>query len=190
MRRTAVRTALPLATVSLVLTGIGVASPTSASVPTTAAGELTRYAGLVGTPPVVEVLPEGAWARVRAVQTGSGKTVVTLQVRGLRADEEYGAHAHYRPCGSTGAAAGAHYQNVEQRPGDEVTPSTDAAFANPANEVWLDFTTDGEGNGSAQTVVDWQFRPATAGRSVVVHALHTGPPGGAGARLGCLTVPF
>lgn len=190
MRHNAVRTAIPLSTASLVLAGIGFATPSVADMPTTAIGELTRYVGLVGTPPVAESLPEGAWARVRAVETGSGKTVVTLQVRGLRANEEYGAHAHYRPCGAAGSAAGAHYQNVEERPGNEVTPSTNPVFANPDNEVWLDFTTDEEGNGSAQTVVGWQFRPAAAGRSVVIHALHTGPTGGAGARLGCLSVAF
>ena len=189
MRRYPVRTTVPLATAALMLTGVGLAAPSAANMPSTAQGELTRYTS------VPEVLPVGARARVRAVETGSGKTVVTLQARGFKPDETYGAHAHYRPCGATGAAAGAHYQNVEERQGDEVTPSTDPAFANPDNEVWLDFTTDSEGNGSAQTVVDWQFRPSALGRSVVVHANHTShggtpPAGNAGARLGCLSVPF
>ncbi len=35
--------------------------------------------------------------------------------------------------------------------------ATDPAFANPDNEIWLDLSTDGDGNGSAQAVVDWQF---------------------------------
>jgi len=189
MRRTTIRIALPLATASLLLTGVGLAAPSSANMPSTAEGALTRYTS------VPEVLPVGAWARVRAIETGSGKTVVTLQARGFTANETYGAHAHYKPCGATGGAAGAHYQNVEERPGNEVTASTDPAYANPDNEVWLDFTTDSEGNGSAQTVVDWQFRPSASGRSVVIHANHTShggtpPAGNAGARLGCLSVPF
>ena len=187
MRRNTLCTAVPLATAALLLTGVGVAVPSSANMPSTAEGALVSYN-------LTEV-PVGAWARVRAIETGSGKTVVTLHVRGLAVNATYGAHAHYKPCGSTGPAAGAHYQNVEQRPGDEVTASTDPAYANPDNEVWLDFTTDSEGNGSAQTVVDWQFRSASLGRSVVIHANHTShggtpPAGNAGPRLGCISVAF
>lgn len=195
MRRTMIRTAVPLATASLLLVGVGLAAPSSANMPSTADGDLVHYAAVA---PNTEVLPVGAWARVRAIETGSGKTVVTLQVRGLAVNATYGAHAHYKPCGSTAAAAGAHYQNLEERPGDEVTPSTTAGYANSANEVWLDFTTDDEGNGSAQTVVGWQFRPspyASGNRSVIIHRELTSqggtpPAGNAGPRLGCISVPF
>lgn len=146
-----------------------------------AEGPLIRY----GTS-----LPEGAVARVQSVATSSGKTVVTLHVRGLRPDTDYGAHAHVSPCGATGGAAGPHYQHVVAPAGH----AADVAYANPDNEIWLDLTTDGEGDGAAQTVVDWQFRPS-GGNSVVVHALPTatGPDGAAGTagpRLGCLTVGF
>lgn len=175
------------------------AAPAAAVAPSTAEGEVVRYAH------ATDELPVGAWARVRAVETGSGKTVVTLQVRGFDANETYGAHAHYKPCGSVAAplATGAHYQ-------DQVDPavlgtaadyrtvaSVDPAYANPQNEVWLDLTTDSEGNGSAQTVVAWQFRTDADVhvRSVVVHLNHTShggtpPAGNAGPRLGCLTVAF
>jgi len=201
MRRTTLRTALPLATASLLLTGIGLAAPSSANMPSTAEGEVIRYLG------GAEVLPVGAWARVRAIETSSGKTVVTLKVRGLAVNSTYGAHAHYKPCGGTGSAAGAHYQNfvdpavliaaaATTPPRDpETIASTDALYANPANEVWLDLTTNDEGNGSAQTVVDWQFRGSDPVlRSVIIHRDFTNPVDGsagvAGPRLGCISVPF
>ena len=177
------------------------ASPAAAVVPTSAEGEVVRYAH------ATDALPAGAWARARAVETGSGKTVVTLQVRGFEANETYGAHAHYKPCGSATAplATGAHYQHhidpavlataaataVDYR----TIASIDPLYANEENEVWLDLTTDGDGNGSAQTVVPWQFRTDAdlTARSIVVHVNHTShggtpPAGNAGARLGCLTV--
>lgn len=132
-------------------------------------------------------LPVGARIRVGVTYPQSGFTVVTLHVHGAVANREYGAHAHVAPCGAGGADAGGHFQFV---PGGS---PTDPAYANPDNEVWLDFTTDAEGSGSAQTVVPWQpenRRPM----SVVIHASHTstspGSAGTAGARLGCLSVPF
>jgi Cu-Zn family superoxide dismutase len=204
MRCTAIRAAIPLATASLVLTGIGFAAHAVADRPSTADGDLVRYAAVA---PNTEELPVGAWARVRAVETGSGKTVVTLQVRGLAANATYGAHAHYKACGSSGAAAGAHYQNLMDPavlaaaaaatpPRDaETIASTNARYANADNEVWLDLTTDDEGNGSAQTVVDWQFRGSDPVlRSVIIHRDVTNPADGsagvAGPRLGCLSVAF
>ena len=39
-------------------------------------------------------------------------------------------------------AAGPHFQNVI----DPVRPSSNPAYANPGNEIWLDFTTDEEGD--------------------------------------------
>ena len=136
---------------------------------------------------------------MHAVTTGSGRTVVSLHVWGLLPDESYGAHIHYRPCGATGAAAGAHYENVPDPTlsGSETVSSVDPAYANSANEVWLDMETNADGNGRAQTVVDWTVRPTSNGgpRSVILHrdATSTGgqvPPGNAGARLACVTVPF
>lgn len=135
-------------------------------------------------------VPPGARASVTAVATGSGKTIVILHVFGLVPDSDYGAHAHVNPCGATGAAAGPHFQYVQ----DPVTPSTNPAYANPANEIWLDFETNAAGQGLAITVVDWQFPADRSAGSVILHAdhTHTGPTdsGTAGPRLGCLTVPF
>jgi Cu-Zn family superoxide dismutase len=135
-------------------------------------------------------VPSGARARVDAVYNAAGATIVTLHVWGLRPDTEYGAHAHVNPCGVTGAAAGPHWQRVP----DPVTPSVNPAYANPGNEIWLDLTTDDEGNGVARSKQDWQFPPDHGPRSVVLHAQHTstapGTAGTAGARLGCLSVDF
>ncbi len=115
---------------------------------------------------------------------------MTLHVRGLAPSTAYGAHAHVNACGATGAAAGPHYQDQRAPVGH----AADVAYANPDNEIWLDLTTDGEGNGAAQTVVTWQFR-ADGANSVVVHAQQTaaGPDGSAGTagpRLACLRVDF
>ena len=69
------------------------------------------------------------------------------------------------PCGATGAAAGAHYQNAQDPAvgGSETTASANPSYANPGNEVWLDLVTNDDGNGRAQTVVDWPFRPTATG---------------------------
>jgi superoxide dismutase, Cu-Zn family len=158
-------------------------------------------AAAAAPPPVVHVggplvsydltrVPMGASATVTAVATGSGKMIVTLHVSGLLPDTDYGAHAHVNPCGTTGAAAGPHYQYNR----DPVTPSTNPEYANPANEIWLDLTTNPAGQGRAMTVVDWQFPTDRSAGSVILHIehTHTGPAdsGVAGTRLGCLTVPF
>ncbi|MCO1659220.1 superoxide dismutase family protein [Pseudonocardia humida] len=116
-------------------------------------------------------------------------TTVRLAVRGLLPDRVYGAHAHARPCGPDGDAAGPHFQHQP----DPVQPSTDPRFANPDNEVWLDLATDARGEASVQTVVPWQFGERRA-RSVVIHAepTRTGPgeAGVAGPRVACVTVDF
>jgi Cu-Zn family superoxide dismutase len=144
-------------------------------------------------------VPVGARVEVHAVPTGGGRTVVTLHAWGLLPDETYGAHAHYLPCGATGAAAGAHYQDLADPAvnGSLTAASTNPVFANPDNEVWLDLETNPAGNGRAQTVVPWSFRPtASSGpRSVILHLNTTStggsvPAGNAGARLACVTVPF
>ena len=152
-----------------------------------AEGDLVRYGSATD-------VPDGATARVQAVYNAAGDTIVTLHVRGLAPNHEYGAHAHKLACGATDAnAAGGHFQNVEPPAG--TSPSL-PAFANPANEIWLDFTTDSEGNAVAQTKVPWQFSPTRRAGSVMIHSEHThtgGPDGGAGtagAKLACLTVGF
>ncbi len=134
-----------------------------------------------------QLVPPGAKVLVAAV-TGRRSTVV-LVVAGLLPDRTYGAHVHVRPCGATGAAAGPHYQNVV----DPVQPSVDPAYANPANESWLDFTTGSHGHARAVSHVRWDFRAGQA-NSVVSHEQATrtepGVAGMAGARVACVTVPF
>jgi Cu-Zn family superoxide dismutase len=147
----------------------------------------------------VTQIPVGARIVVHAVKVAHHRTVIRLRVRGLLPGETYGAHVHYLACGATGAAAGAHYQNVPDPVlgGSETVSSTNPAYANSANEVWLDFVTDAEGEGRAGAVVDWRFRPTAPSttRSVILHIDPTStggtvPPGNAGARLGCLNARF
>jgi len=164
------------------------AAPASAGEPVHTANPLVSYdAALV---------PAGATATLHAVEAGRGesaRTIVTLHVKGLQPNREYGAHAHYLPCGSTGAAAGAHYQ-YEPDPaalGSLTTPSVNPAYANPENEIWLDLTTNAAGNGVARAIVDWHL-PDTHQRasSVIIHTQHTDHTGAAGTRLACISVPF
>ncbi len=133
--------------------------------------------------------PAGAQVTVVENQQSGNHTQIRLQARGLKPNRKYGSHVHVNPCGATGDAAGPHYQNAK----DPVTPSTDPKYANRKNEVWLDLTTDAQGAASAESTVDWRFRPNDA-RSVVIHAEHThtepGKAGTAGPRLACVTVPF
>jgi Cu-Zn family superoxide dismutase len=114
------------------------------------------------------------------------QTVVLVGVRGLPPSKEYGAHVHTKPCGANPTNAGPHYQNVP----DPHQPSTDPAYTNKNNEIWLDFTTDAQGNGLAMATVDWRFTDGQHARSVVIHEHHTHTGGAAGARLACMTAAF
>ncbi|GAB3457823.1 superoxide dismutase family protein [Actinophytocola sediminis] len=117
------------------------------------------------------------------------RTGVGLSVSGLQPNRDYGAHVHTSPCGNLPEDAGPHYQHLP----DPVQPSTDPAYANQDNEVWLDFTTDETGHATASAKQDWRFRQGGA-NSVVLHDKHTstepGHAGEAGDRLACFTVRF
>lgn len=130
-------------------------------------------------------VPAGARAKVLSTPLGNGQTKITTVLTGLQPDREYGAHVHTKPCGETGKAAGPHFQQEV----DPVQPSVDPAYANPANEVWLDFRTNSAGTAVSHAVGDWQFRGRMA-NSFVIHEEHThtapGEAGEAGARLACL----
>ncbi len=159
-----------------------------AASPAVAGADRVRVEGALY--PYSSAVPAGATARVQTVANAAGDTIVTLHVRGLKPDTEYGAHAHQNPCGLEAADAGGHFQlQVDPR-----QPSTDPAYANPENEIWLDFETDGAGNGVAQAKVAWQFSPDRHAQSVIIHQEHTqtgyygGTAGSAGPRLACLTV--
>jgi Cu-Zn family superoxide dismutase len=132
-----------------------------------------------------ERVPDGARVAVWSV-SGPRRTRTFLLVHGLQPGQAYGAHLHTNACGGAPAAAGPHYQQVP----DPVQPSTDPAFANPDNEVWLDVHTDAAGNATARSVNKWVFH--TPPRSLILHAEHThtdpGKAGTAGARLACLNL--
>ena len=119
-----------------------------------------------------------AEADVHVVSTGSSRTVVTVQVRGVDAPAgtTFGAHLHVNACGAAASAAGGHYNSgvgatLEDR------------------EIWLDFTVDPAGNASVQTSRPWAIN-TSVDRSVVFHALSTAPDGVAGPRLACTTIDF
>jgi Cu-Zn family superoxide dismutase len=135
-----------------------------------------------------DAVPAGASVQVTQRLDEDGMTI-RARVRGVRPDRTFGVHVHTAPCGADPQDAGPHYQHRK----DSHQPSTDPAFANPRNEVWLDFTTNASGNGSSQTQHPWQFRAGGA-RSIVLHehatATADGRAGMAGKRLACFTMPF
>ncbi|GAA5173002.1 hypothetical protein GCM10023321_73690 [Pseudonocardia eucalypti] len=134
------------------------------------------------------LVPDGAKVLV-GEYVYEGSTTVTLNVRGLVPNRAYGAHAHAKPCGPKGDDAGPHFQHQA----DPVKPSVDPNYANPANEIWLDFRTDAQGNATISTTVPWVFTNARAA-SVVIHSETTqtapGKAGTAGARAACVSVGF
>lgn len=191
MRRTVIRMLVPLAAgaTALALAGPAAADHGATVVRFAPAGPAYTYNDAL--------VPVDARAVVTSTETSDGRTIVTLRVQGLVPDRTYGAHAHYLPCGSSGGAAGAHYQYVMDPAvaGSLTTASTDADYANPANEIWLDLHTNPAGNGVGRAVVDWQVTSPGA-QSVVIHTRHTShgddgfAAGSAGARLACVSFTF
>jgi Cu-Zn family superoxide dismutase len=137
------------------------------------------------------LVPSGATARLEIGGHGPGVTV-KLQVTGMIPRRSYGAHLHTSPCTVVPAQAGPHYQHVHDPKAGPSKPSADPGYANPANEVWLDFTTDTLGTASAQAVERWTFDQDHPPRSLIVHSDVTrtgkGVAGMAGARVACLTL--
>jgi Cu-Zn family superoxide dismutase len=139
------------------------------------------------------VAPEGARLAVQ-VRKSDGSTEVQLDVSGLLPNRGYAAHVHERPCGPTGAAAGPHYQHQVDPAATPDKPSSDPAYANPQNEIWLDLRTDASGNSQVRSEVPFVFGDR-APASVIIHeaeatATEPGKAGTAGARVACLDVPF
>ncbi len=131
--------------------------------------------------------------RTHGGRAGNGGTQVGLRVHELQPNRAFGAHVHSEACGAKPDASGPHYQNRKDPAAAHGKPSTNPAYANPRNEVWLDLRTDPNGNGRSSADVNWRFRPGQA-KSVVLHAhrTHTGPgqAGEAGDRLACVNVGF
>jgi len=121
-------------------------------------------------------------AKARRVDGG---TEITLSLNRLLPNHDYSAHVHTKPCGVDPMATGPHYQNVRA----PQTPTVDPRYANPGNEIWLDFTSDPGGDAQATTTVTWAFRPKEA-HSLVLHpqrtATHAGHAGTSGERVACV----
>ena len=180
------------------------APPASAAAPTTSGGGGGAGAEAEGVlaPPErattaftynPALAPEGAQVEVESETRGTS-TEIRLDVDGLLPNRGYAAHAHANACGPTGDAAGPHFQNDVDPAAAPGKPSTDPAYANPQNEIWLDLRTDGNGDGESRAEVPFAFS-GRAPASVVIHeaeATNTGPgqAGTAGARIACLNVPF
>ena len=127
-----------------------------------------------------KLVPVGSRVTI-AVRSSAFGTATFLSVNGLVPDRHYGAHVHVNRCGEDPADAGPHVQWRR----DPVPPSKDPVYANPRNEIWLDFTTGRTGSGIATSLVPWPISERQA-RSVVFHDHHTSAePGHA-----CVDVDF
>jgi Cu-Zn family superoxide dismutase len=142
------------------------------------------------TPPGPEIKPTQPGTKIKPTPSG---TEIRLAVTGLQPRRSYGAHLHTNPCGPTGAAAGPHYQHKPDPAASASPPSVNPSYANPHNEVWLDFTTDARGDATSAASQQWTFDAGRRPRSLVIHADTTktaaGHAGDAGARVACLTLP-
>jgi Cu-Zn family superoxide dismutase len=161
------------------------AAPAGSAAATLAWGRFQPYApGATAVTYNQILVPAGSRVSVLGL-SGPHGTMVALAPHGLLPNREYGAHVHTRSCGPLPLDSGPHYQNVP----DPVQPSTNPAYANRDNEVWLDFTTDAHGDALVSTAVDWTFTGRRA-HSVVIHEHHTHTGGAAGARLACVKADF
>ena len=128
--------------------------------------------------------PITAIAGTAEVYDLGAKTQVVLKLSGLPASRQFGSHVHKATCAEM--KAGGHYQHMEGG-------ATDPAFANPMNEIWLDFMSDPLGNGSANRTVNWEVAKERA-KAVVVHDQATmtaaGVAGMAGPKLACVNLKF
>jgi Cu-Zn family superoxide dismutase len=126
----------------------------------------------------------GITGSAEAWELGGGRTRIRLQVANLPPNRAFGSHLHKLSCEDM--KAGGHYQHMPFPPDGS---ATDPAFANPANEAWLDFTTDATGAARSETTVSWKPRAGEA-KSIIVHHMATGDGGVAGAKLACLPFAF
>jgi superoxide dismutase, Cu-Zn family len=163
----------------------------SGSAPTTVSGVLAPYSdGATAVTYDPAIAPAGAELRATLTPSGSGLTV-QLAAQRLLPNRSYGAHVHTKPCGRTSAAAGPHLQHSPDPAASASPPSVNPSYANPDNEVWLDFTTDASGAATSTASPRWTF--TNEPRSIILHAERTktaaGQAGTAGARVACLTLP-
>jgi Cu-Zn family superoxide dismutase len=132
-------------------------------------------------------------AAVLNLDSVGAHTKVTLAVSGFKPNRAYGAHLHVNPCGKDPKAAGGHFQHHPEATTTS-SPSNNPTYANPQNEVWLDFTTDADGNAKASADQPWTLTPQHRPHSLVIHSEKTktepGETGTAGARVACLIITY
>jgi Cu-Zn family superoxide dismutase len=138
-----------------------------------------------GTWTVFDTLPDGTPNADAALVAGIGGNVrvgvrttanaVSMYVNGLPPWTTFGAHVHMKACAD--GFAGGHYED------------NPAAGSNPDNEVWLDFTTDWNGEAYVVAQHPWLFRAGEA-KAVVIHDHETDDHGVAGPKLACTDVPL
>jgi Cu-Zn family superoxide dismutase len=128
-------------------------------------------------------VPKGSWVQVVEKPNNKGGIIVTLKVRGLQPNKNYGARVHTRPCGATPAAAGRQTQNSRYDDWGRLHSSYEE------NEVWLDFKTDRFGNATSESWKSWRLnnRQDDQAHSVVIDSNGSHA---AKARVACVTVPF
>ena len=114
-----------------------------------------------------ELVPDGAEGRVQAVYNAAGDSIVTLHVRGLLPDQDYGAHAHVGSCGIAGADAGPHFQHSVDPEATPEKPSTSPAYANPGPDAHARRTHPSSGRfaDTATSAPRQRRRPPTPRRS-------------------------
>jgi len=162
------------------MTGLGVCGLALAgtALPAAAGADATRSPNpLVVYTAIADNPLSGVSGEVHAVRTPSGKTNVTLELRGFDASfsgRTFGAHVHVGHC-ADGVSAGVHYT------------SPDTSVPLELREVWLDFTVNAAGNASAATTRDFAIADGGA-QAVVIHQEPTAPNGVAGPRLGCIGI--
>lgn len=127
----------------------------------------------------------GIGGNVTVTEPAAGKTEFKLEVSGVTASREFGAHLHVAACDPPGQGGG-HYQHMA-RPAD--AGASDPAWANATNEVWMDFTTDAMGKASKTVTANWML-DTTRAKSVVVHTMATGAGGVAGTKLACVNLAW
>lgn len=139
------------------------------------------------------IVPAGATVMLTSVPRDDAVTV-TVVLTGMVPRRAYGAHLHTEECTAQPAEAGPHYQHSPDPKAVASPPSVDPAFANPRNEVWLDFTADTLGTATVSATQKWPFDEINPPRSLIVHAEQTrttvGRAGTAGPRVACLTLPI
>jgi Cu-Zn family superoxide dismutase len=197
--------AAPLALIAASATTVHAASPApsagarptaaSAGLPKSLTGEGTLLPWRPGATAITydtAVVPAGATVRLTITNHAYGSKA-RLRATGLIPHRAYGAHLHTKPCTAIPDEAGPHFQHHPDPAAVASPPSVNPVYANPRNEVWLDFTADTTGAGAATSAHGWNFHAGHAPRSLILHAEQTrtapGEAGKAGARAACLSLP-